>query len=235
MSRARGLTAVQEVFALWGICFGAIVLTHVLIQPYDKLVATVGFLYLPLWSMRRRQEEYRDYGVSFRNFKEDLKWFSILLAIVAPLFIAGYVAFAELLLHLPPWASKLLSPYTSTWQFNFRLPDRFFEWVIDQLFVVALPEEFFYRGFIQRRLRDAWPKGRLFFGARIGPAFWLTQALFAVGHLAIFRTFRLGVFFPALLFGWMREKTGSVLGAALLHAVFNLLVLVLEASFYGRL
>jgi len=30
----------------------------------------------------------------------------------------------------------------------------------------------------------------------------------------------------------MREKTGSVVGAAVLHACCNLLVLVLEASFY---
>src|SRR5713101_5207743 len=33
---------------------------------------------------------------------------------------------------------------------------------------------------------------------------------------------RLAVFFPALLFGWLREKTGTVLGATLLHAAFNL-------------
>ena len=46
------------------------------------------------------------------------------------------------------------------------------------------------------------------------------------------QVYRLGVFFPALLFGWMRERTGTVVGAAVLHACCNLLVLVLEASFY---
>jgi membrane protease YdiL (CAAX protease family) len=104
--------------------------------------------------------------------------------------------------------------------------------VVDNLFVVALPEEFFYRGYLQTRLRDAWPEGRLFLGARLGKAFWVTAALFALGHLAIFQVWRLGVFFPALLFGWMRERTGTVMGAALLHACCNLLVLVLEASFF---
>jgi membrane protease YdiL (CAAX protease family) len=69
---------------------------------------------------------------------------------------------------------------------------------------------------------------------RLGPAFWWTAALFALGHLAIFQVRRLGVFFPALLFGWMREKTGTVMGAALVHGVANLLMLMLEASFYGK-
>ncbi len=79
-----------------------------------------------------------------------------------------------------------------------------------------------------------WPGGRVVLGARLGPAFWVTAALFALGHLAIFQVWRLAVFFPALLFGWMRERSGSVVGAALLHAGSNLLVQALDASFFGR-
>ncbi len=105
--------------------------------------------------------------------------------------------------------------------------------MIDQLFVVAVPEEFFYRGYLQPRLRDAWPGGVTFLGARLGPAFWLTALLFALGHLAIFEVWRLAVFFPALLFGWMRERSGSVVGGALLHASSNLLMQVLDACFFG--
>src|SRR5439155_10322818 len=146
-----------------------------------------------------------------------------LFSIIAPLFIAGYWGFSELLPRLPSTLQRLLAPYTGMPHFHFRLPDRFVEWTIDQLFVVALPEEFFYRGFMQTRLRDAWPHGRMFLGVRLGPAFWLTAALFALGHLAIFEFWRLGVFFPALIFAWMREKTGSVMGAALLHGSSNLM------------
>ncbi|MBI3184229.1 MAG: CPBP family intramembrane metalloprotease [Myxococcales bacterium] len=230
--RARP-SAVHEALLLWGVCFAAIVVAYLAITPYAKLVATLGFLYLPLWAMRRRGEDYRDYGVTFRRWREDLGLCLLLLAIVAPLFVLGYVAFAELLRVLPPGLSRLLAPYPGAWSFHLRLPDRFPEWVVDQLFVVAVPEEFFYRGFIQSRLRDAWPRGRMLFGARLGPAFWLTAVLFALGHLAIFEFWRLGVFFPALLFGWLRERTGTVMGAALFHAACNLGVLVLEASFYG--
>jgi uncharacterized protein len=44
---------------------------------------------------------------------------------------------------------------------------------------------------------------------------------------------RLGTFFPGLLFGWLRERTGNVAGSVVLHALSNLFLQVLEASFYG--
>lgn len=232
-TQPRGLTAVQEVLLIWAASFGAIVAASLLAPYYAKLVATLSFLYLPVLAMRRRGEDHRDYGITFRRWREDVKLFLILFLIVAPLFVGGWLLFAEALPHLPPWLSARLSPLVGQIHFKPRLPSRFGEWVVDQLFVVALPEEFFYRGYIQSRLRDAWPRGRMLLGARLGPAFFLTAVLFALGHLAIFETWRLGVFFPALVFGWMRERTGTVLGASLFHAAANLLEMVLEASFYG--
>lgn len=226
--------AVVEALAVWAACFAAIVLTFVTFAPYAKLAATVAFLYFPLVAMRRRGEDFHDYGVTLRHLGRDLRWAGLLAVLVLPLFVLAYGGFGQLLTRLPPALAQHLAPYGIAPAFHFRLPDRFWEWVIDQLFVVALPEEFFYRGYLQSRLRDAWPQGRVLFGARLGPAFWLTAALFALGHLAIFQVWRLGVFFPALLFGWLREKTGTVIGAALFHALCNLLMLVLEASYYGR-
>ena len=228
-------TAVAEVLTLWSVCFVGIVLCYVIpfTHPYASLVATAGFLYLPLYAMRSRREDYRDYGVTLRAWRQDLKLFAILFGLILPLFTLGYLGFSEALTQLPAWISKLLAPYVTHWEFHPKLPAKFGEWLVVQLFVIALPEEFFYRGYMQTRLRDAWPQGRVFLGARLGKAFWLTAVLFALGHLAIFEVWRLGVFFPALLFGWLRERTGTVLGSALLHAGCNLLVLMLEATFYG--
>jgi membrane protease YdiL (CAAX protease family) len=226
--------AAREAIALWAACFGATLIAFQAWGPAAKVVATVGFLYLPLYATKQRGEDWPDYGLSMRQLWPDVKQFLAVSAVVFPLFILGYVVFAELFTRLPPeWASKL-TPYTAAPRFEFRLPDRFTEWVIDDLFVVALPEEFFYRGYLQTRLRDAWPRGRLFFGARLGSAFWVTAILFALGHLAIFQVWRLGVFFPALLFGWMRERSNSVVGPALFHAASNLLIKVLDASFFAR-
>jgi membrane protease YdiL (CAAX protease family) len=228
-------SAVQEVVILWAVGFLGIIVAFLLFggTSIPKLVATVGFLYLPLIAMRWRGEDYRDYGLTLRAWRQDLKLFLGLSLIVGPLFFLGFSLWVEIIPQLPPGLARFLTPHSGTGHFVPRLPPRFAEWVIDQVFVVALPEEFFYRGFIQTRLRDAWPQGRKVLGARLGPAFWLTAVLFALGHLAIFQAWRLSVFFPALIFGWMRERTGTVAGAALFHAASNLYVRFLEVSFFG--
>jgi hypothetical protein len=229
------LTAVQEACGLWAVGFLGIVVAFLFFggSGVPKLVATVGFLYLPLLAMRWRDEDYRDYGLTLRHWREDLRLFFWLSLLVGPLFFLAFAGFVEVVPHLPRGLAKLLTPFVGQGRFEPRLPPRFGEWVIDQLFVVALPEEFFYRGYLQSRLRDAWPGGRMVQGARLGRAFWVTAVLFALGHLAIFQVWRLSVFFPALLFGWMRERTGSVVGAALFHAACNLYVHFLEVSFFG--
>lgn len=226
-------SAVSEAMAVWAASFLAILLAFLLVPAYAKLVATVTFLYFPLWAMGRRGEDYSDYGVTLRRIGADLRLFGLCCLVVGPLFVALFVGFFQVLPLLPDELASLLSPIRGKLQLSPRLPPRFGEWVIDQLFVVALPEEFFYRGFIQTRLRDAWPRGRVLFGARLGPAFWMTALLFALGHLAMFHVWRLGVFFPALLFAFMRERTGTVVGATLFHAAANLFEMVLEASLLG--
>ncbi len=227
-------SARAEVLTLWAVCFGGILITYVAMSGWAKLIATLGFLYLPQLATRQRGEDFREYGLSLASWPKDLKLFLQVSAVIFPLFIAGYVAFTWLYPSLPEQLIHVFTPYAKAPHFAFRLPDRFAEWVIDQTFVVALPEEFFYRGYMQTRLRDAWPEGRVVFGVRLGKAFWVTAVLFALGHLAIFQVWRLAVFFPALVFGYMREKTGSVLAAAGFHACSNLLVQVLDASFFGN-
>jgi len=228
-------SAAGEALTVWALCFAAIVITWVLppTKSFAKLVATAGFLYLPLWASAQRGEDYREYGLSLSTLGKDLKQFAAWAAIVFPAFVLGYVLFTHLYPSLPESWTRILTPYVGEPHFALRLPDRFGEWTVDQIFVVALPEEFFYRGYIQTRLKDAWPRGPVVFGVRLGPAFWATAALFALGHLAIFQVWRLAVFFPALIFGFMRERTDSVVGAALLHGTANLLVKVLDASFFG--
>ena len=44
---------------------------------------------------------------------------------------------------------------------------------------------------------------------------------------------RLAVFFPALLFGWMRARTGSIAAGALYHALCNVLADTLHVSYFG--
>ncbi|HEY5995621.1 MAG TPA: type II CAAX endopeptidase family protein [Candidatus Deferrimicrobiaceae bacterium] len=78
---------------------------------------------------------------------------------------------------------------------------------------VGLSEEVFFRGY----LYDAFDRH----GRR---PLLPVSLLFAALHLAVFPTpWRALTFFPALLFGWARERTGNVYVPAALHFAFNLL------------
>ncbi len=85
------------------------------------------------------------------------------------------------------------------------------EFLLRQAVFAAIPEEIFFRGYLFDAFDD---KG------------WepivLTSALFAGGHLAIQASpYRAMTFFPGLLLGWSRRKTGNVYVPALLHLAFN--------------
>lgn len=91
-----------------------------------------------------------------------------------------------------------------------------------QIALVAFPEEAFYRGFLQTSLaRAEGPRVRVL-GAEVGASLLVTSLLFAIGHFAtIPAPARLAVFFPSLLFGWLRVRTGGIGAAVLLHALCN--------------
>ncbi|MET0391205.1 MAG: myxosortase family intramembrane protease, partial [Polyangiales bacterium] len=98
-------------------------------------------------------------------------------------------------------------------------------YAMTQILVVGLPEEALFRGYVQGRLGDAWPARIRVLGAQLSPGAWLLQAaLFALLHVAVdYNLARLAVFFPGLLFGWLRALRGGVGAAILVHAACNLL------------
>jgi membrane protease YdiL (CAAX protease family) len=104
--------------------------------------------------------------------------------------------------------------------------------VLGQLFVIALPEEAFYRGYLQSRLDDQWaPRWRVL-GARLGPGWLVAAAIFAAGHLAtVHAPARLAVFFPALLFGWLRARTRGIGASVVFHMLCNVYSQVLGRGY----
>ncbi|HWE24249.1 MAG TPA: CPBP family intramembrane glutamic endopeptidase, partial [Myxococcales bacterium] len=94
----------------------------------------------------------------------------------------------------------------------------------------AFAEEFFYRGYLTLRFEKQWPARVRILGAPLGRAAVLAALLFAVGHLLEPAPWRLAVFFPALVFAWLRARTGTVVGAALCHFIFNVWLLLLERA-----
>jgi hypothetical protein len=91
-----------------------------------------------------------------------------------------------------------------------------------QLVIIALPEEAFYRGYLQTRIDDAFPRRVRIFGAEIGWGLLVASVIFALGHLATIREpARLAVFFPSLLFGWLRARTRGIGAGFVFHACCN--------------
>lgn len=246
----------REVLGMWALAFAAIVVFKIFTSQ-AKTAATVAFLYLPIHWIDKRRLSLADFGLTLDHWRDDLKALLVALLIVFPPFIGGFFAFVALLPHLPASWVAIFTPYGGALpHVGFHLPKpplpgslvhlldalgvspvgtgahalALVLLVVDQFFVVALSEEFFYRGFMQQRLREVWPGGKAWWGVRFGPAFWLTQALFAVGHLAEFHPWRLAVFFPAILFGILREKTGRLPAGIAFHALCNLAIFTLEAS-----
>ncbi|MDF1661993.1 MAG: type II CAAX endopeptidase family protein [Planctomycetota bacterium] len=91
--------------------------------------------------------------------------------------------------------------------------------LIHQLFFVALAEEFYFRGVLQPALEKRLPKY---------PALIVGALLFALAHVAADQHFlRMLVFFPGLLFGWLKMRSGSIVPSVLFHAFSNLVYLFL--------
>ena len=206
-------------------------------------VAAFLFIALPDARLRARGEGWDAYGLPWEGARDPRTWRAWgrgaavalrVAAVVFPLFAAGFAR----LRGAPPRRSRRRSRAPSRRtrgapRFAFRLPDGLPVLVPVQLLVVALPEELFYRGFVQTAwARTAPGRGVTVLGARLGAGFVWTQVLFAAGHLVVLQPWRLGTFFPGLLFGWLRERTGGLAAPVVLHALSNLFIATLEASFY---
>ena len=123
---------------------------------------------------------------------------------------AGAIAFFLFArLPLPP----AISPYHGTFPMTAAM-------AAHHLLLVALPEEVFFRGY----LYDAFEK--------VGREPVLPVALlFAIGHFVIAPSpFRLLTFFPALLLGWGRKKSGNVYVPTAVHFLYNLFPSVIGGS-----
>lgn len=194
----------------------------------------VLLLYAPVMAAWRRGEDIADYGFRLAPLGRGLALAGGAIGVLFPLFAVGYLTFYEVTcgsadlrwLAVPGVCPRFLGwdhprvPYLD-WAFG--------EAVLVQVVVVALPEELFFRGYLLQLLERALPPRRRLWGGGIGWALVISAALFALVHLPRQGDPRaLATFFPGLLFGWMRSKTGSILAPTVTHAASNLFVVILE-------
>jgi membrane protease YdiL (CAAX protease family) len=101
--------------------------------------------------------------------------------------------------------------------------------VLYQFLYVGLPEELFFRGYLQQRLDERFGRPYRLFGAPCGWGLFGADLLFAIGHWVVSgRIANLDVFIPGLLFGWLKARTGAVLAPVLFHGLSNLVLFTLR-------
>lgn len=235
----------------WLVAIGGLALAKLVsaVEPTGLLganlagVAAFLFIALPDGRLRRRNDPWSAYGLPPLALRDARTWRAIgrgtlqgllVCAVVFPAFAAIFWAYAELVPHVPGAIARVVAPYGVAPRPAFRLPDRVLLLLAVQLLVVAAPEELFYRGWMQTSWRRSAPeRGVTVLGARLGAGFLWTQVLFALGHLVVLQPWRLATFLPGLLFGWVRERTGGLVAPVVVHALSNVFLATLEASFYG--
>jgi hypothetical protein len=181
-------------------------------------LAALVFIALPVLVLDRAGRPYGRYGFTHDHPVRDALWALGLCLALFPPIVAGLAFFPQL------WGLSSLD-------FSWRWPMGYPFALLDTLLVVALPEEVFYRGYLMGRLDDALPRRVRVLGAQVGPALLLQALAFALGHYLIdMEPARLLVFFPALAFGWLRARTGSLVGPTILHAASNAFMEVFRAG-----
>jgi len=177
------------------------------------ILAAAVFLYLPL-PFILKSGNIAQYGISWGTGLRGLFETALLAVLVlTPFYIAFFLIFPVV-------------------GFANILPDHLARMLTIQLLVVALPEEFFFRGWLQTELDRMWNRSWKILGTDIGPGWITAAAFFAIVHLAADpRIFRTLVFFPGLLFGLLKSRTSSIVFPAIFHAVCNVtFIIALKAA-----
>jgi len=255
-SRAARLKVLRELAVLWLftlLCIrGVVTLQRTAAMPEWVLAAVPClFIYMPVLLCRLRRADSYAYRLSIPAFRDGESWRKALrlaglmcLLVLVP-WLPLYHLYQTLLFGFEPEVSNLIVqewPETSVVSRFFEegsrhvvavaTTEKYLTLVAYQLFFVAIPEEFFYRGYVQTRLNEVFERRLLLFGIPFGHSLWISNLLFAFGHsLVELRWWHFATFFPGLLFGLARERSGGVLAGAFFHAACNILVVTLDTGY----
>lgn len=201
---ARGYGPVIEGLALLAVTFPLAVGLH---------LSTLWFV-VPLAVITLTKRPYPEYGLSLERPGSVGFHVTVVALVFIPYTIGHY----------------LLAHWLDGATFHLRLPPDVVGSAFDQILLIALPEEFFFRGYLQTQFDSVWGRPYRLLGADWGIALPLAAALFALCHVLFGGPVRLIVFFPGLLYGWLRVRTGTIAVPTLYHAFSNLLMQTMLVS-----
>lgn len=177
------------------------------LRDYTLVFTAAALIYIPIWIFYRRKERVGFFEPNLKTLGKSFLWFLIMCLAIFPILEVGNRFYQDIFFHRGFSGG------------NFRGLASF---AFFQLVIVAIPEEIFYRGYMQLQFNRIWGRPWKLLGVPIGKGFWVTAVLFAFSHSLIqLQWWHFSIFFPGLVFGWLREKTGSITASALFHAASN--------------
>ena len=198
-------------------------------KPWSSLMVPLAFLYVPFFVILWRKLDRNRFGLGFPKVdrKKCMDLFRVLVFSFIP-FIIGF--------HI--WQIKIQGFQLHTTSFPSLMA--ILSHLFFQFLVVALPEEFFFRTYLQTRLSDIkiFSREKNKYLVNIFPgglsAILISNGLFALTHLiGDVNPVRLLTFFPGLLFAYLWEKTGQLWIVVLFHALCNTLLFVLNSIYFS--
>lgn len=180
------------------------------VGKYYATIFAVLFLYVPVVVFWIKKQKIDFLDRSLGGFLRGLVYFLVTSVVI----FLPYLVCAHLwMIYIEGKPAFVAAPFPDIWQT-----------IIFQMLFVALPEEFYFRGYMQGTLNGVFKRSCRFLGVNVGWSILITSVVFAFSHSFVHCAWwHFSIFFPSLLFGWLREKTGSITAPVLFHAACNVI------------
>lgn len=176
---------------------------------YVSLLVALWLIYFPAWLLKRRGVEADFVDLCAAAFMKSI----LVFCVAAVLIFVPFFGLAHL------WMTWI----QGSAGFHFAQVPDFFALLLTQLLLIALPEEYFFRGYFQTTMNKVFAPRWNVLGVRLGWSWVITAFVFAFAHSVIaVQWWHFAIFFPGLLFGYLRERTGNLTASVLMHAACNI-------------
>ncbi len=216
MTKFKSAKALGTLLLLFTGAYGPAFLTVALLKlrPFKAvpviIVISSGVAILLIYVVSRKAGGFTQFGFRFCHYR----YIAAAIVFGAPV---GW-ALAVLVNHL---SSALPPPEVA-----------FRPWMTFLYFVVgaAIQEEIIFRGLLQTTLARQFPATLSFFGTSLSYAAIIVALLFGLIHMEVNPITAAAAFVLGLLSGELRHRSGSLLPAILVHALFNAFAATLTRS-----
>jgi len=199
-------------------------------QRFSGALTLVAFLYTPIFILWLQGKGSDDFGFSLQHFFEISKHLKVLGLACLFTFVPFMLGFHVWQVVFKNQVFEFSQHPSAIW---------FLKILAVQILLVALPEEFFFRGYFQSRMGHLpfLAKHKLHLWGAVIEGGWgnllITNLYFATVHLINTpNPFRLLTFFPGLMFSFLWARTRNLAVPIVYHALSNVLLFALF-EFYG--